>query len=236
MPVSSPGTRTIFALLLLGPALFLVAFIALGTYYASAGVSAESIGNKVTQQIPYVLVFVLGVLGIALGTLAPLSTVALWRRSLRGPVVLPLLVGTVSGVFLAALYLLLLGPLISSLQSRIGDYVPPGSVLPAVSYNAVAFFLANVVLAPVVEESLYRGVALSALSKALGIATATVLTCLFFGLLHWAGGAWYMLLTATLAGGAFAALSLWQGSIVAPFAAHLTLNAIEFAYAAHGGA
>ena len=38
-----------------------------------------------------------------------------------------------------------------------------------------------------------------------------------------------MVLAAVVAGGAFSALALWRGGLVAPFAAHLTLNAIEFA-------
>ena len=38
-----------------------------------------------------------------------------------------------------------------------------------------------------------------------------------------------MVLTGLVAGGTFAALALWRGGLVAPFAAHLTLNGIEFA-------
>jgi hypothetical protein len=54
-----------------------------------------------------------------------------------------------------------------------------------------------------------------------------------FGVLHWTGGLWYMVLTGLVAGGSFTALALWRGGLVAPFAAHLTLNMIEFAYAAN---
>ena len=55
-------------------------------------------------------------------------------------------------------------------------------------------------------------------------------SCLFFGLLHWTGGFWYILLTGFVAGGIFAALFLWRRNIVATYAAHLALNLVEFLF------
>ena len=75
--------------------------------------------------------------------------------------------------------------------------------------------------------------ALVSRSSAIGRIAAVVLSCAAFGLLHWTGGLWYMVLTGVVAGGAFAALALWRGGLLAPFGAHFTLNAIEFAYAAN---
>ena len=43
-------------------------------------------------------------------------------------------------------------------------------------------------------------------------------------------GFWYIVLTALVAGGMFAALVLWRRSIVAAFAAHLALNLVEFVF------
>jgi membrane protease YdiL (CAAX protease family) len=106
-------------------------------------------------------------------------------------------------------------------------------VLPTVSSSIGLFFIANVLLAPLVEETLYRGIAIPLLSNHLGVFWAVVLSCVFFGLLHWAGGFWYMLLTGVVAGGAFAGLYSWRGGVLAPFAAHLALNLIEFVYAWH---
>jgi membrane protease YdiL (CAAX protease family) len=131
------------------------------------------------------------------------------------------------------LYLYWLAPLLETLQSTIGDFVPPGAVLPTVSSSIGLFFIANVLMAPLVEETLYRGIAIPLLSNHLGVFWAVVLSCVFFGLLHWAGGLWYMLLTGVVAGGAFAGLYYWRGGVLAPFAAHLALNLIEFVYAWH---
>ncbi len=41
-----------------------------------------------------------------------------------------------------------------------------------------------------------------------------------------------MLLTAILAGGAFCALFIMHGTLLAPLVAHMTLNIIEYAYTA----
>ena len=92
------------------------------------------------------------------------------------------------------------------------------------------FFLANVLLAPFVEESLYRGYPLQRLKERYSLALAVIISCTFFGLLHWAGGIWYILLTDFVAGGLFAGLRVWWRTLIAPFAAHLALNVLEFVW------
>lgn len=110
----------------------------------------------------------------------------------------------------------------------LGDYVPPGAVLATVSASLLPFFLANVILAPLVEETLYRGQLLAGFSRRFGQAWGMVLSCLAFGLLHWTGGVWYMLLTGILAGGLFATLARSRGGLWSAYAAHLALNLVEF--------
>jgi len=58
----------------------------------------------------------------------------------------------------------------------------------------------------------------------------TVAGGFFFGLLHWAGGFWYILLTGLVAGGLFAGLYTARKNMIAPFAAHLVLNLVEFLF------
>jgi uncharacterized protein len=92
------------------------------------------------------------------------------------------------------------------------------------------FFVTNVLLAPFVEESIYRGYAFVRPRQKYGDVVAVILTCICFGLLHWAGGFWYIVLTALVAGGTFAGLVLWRRNIVVAFAAHLALNLVEFVF------
>lgn len=89
----------------------------------------------------------------------------------------------------------------------------------------------DVLLAPVVEEVLYRGYAIPALTERAGLAGAILISCIGFGLLHWPGGLWYMAATGLIAGGMLATLYVWQGTLLAPLTAHFVLNVVEFAAA-----
>jgi uncharacterized protein len=131
---------------------------------------------------------------------------------------------------LGVFYPTVLAPWMESVQLTVGDYVPPGELLPSLGSAIVPFFLANVVLAPFVEESLYRGYALPPMRLRFGAPLAALVTCVFFGMLHWAGGLWYMILTGVVAGGLFAGLALWRKNTVAPYVSHLALNVLEFLY------
>ena len=220
------GALRIWALLLAGPLLFLVAILLVSVAMAASGTPPDLIGAAVAAHATGILAAVLAVLAALVVWLLPLRD--LW--ALPGPqrALADVLIGAATGAVIAVAYLTVLAPLLVMLQSNLGDYVPPGAVLETVSAGAGMFFLANVLLAPWVEESLYRGFALRALMPRFGVWGAVVLGCLAFGLLHWTGGIWYMVLTGVVAGGAFSALAVLRGGLLAPFAAHLTLNLIEF--------
>lgn len=220
------GEGRVWIWLFAGPLLFLLAIVGVSIWLGATGVPSERIGEEAPRFAPQILFGVLLVLGLL--ALLRLPMAEIWAPTRPGQAWADLAIGAVVGAALAAAYLLALEPLMTVLQSRFGDYVPPGAVRETVSGQVVLFFLANVMLAPWVEETLYRGLALQRLRPRFGAGGAVVLSCLTFGLLHWMGGFWYMALTATIAGGAFAALALWRGNLLAPFAAHLTLNLIEF--------
>lgn len=233
MSVSNEVPAKLWLLLATGPTLFFIAFATLSVAFSVTGTAPTQISEKVSAFIPHCLIFVLASLGIV--TLAfGFDVPAVWRLQEYPVVLVDALIGVVAGVALAALYFVWLEPALRSLQKVYGDYVPPGSILPSLSGNLALFFVANVILAPLVEETVYRGIALPVLSAKLGSVVAVTLSCLAFGALHWAGGFWYMLLTGSIAGGSLAALYLWRGGILAPFVAHLTLNLIEYVHAYQG--
>jgi membrane protease YdiL (CAAX protease family) len=219
----------LWAVLLAGPVLFLAGIIGVSVWLGASGVPPERIGAEAAGYAPQLLVGVLLGLAVIAGRL-PVAD--LWAVPSRGRVLTDAGIGAVVGAVLALAYLVALAPLLTQLQA-LGDYVPPGEVLATVSASIPLFFVANVLLAPMVEETIYRGLGLRELTLRHGRTAAVVLSCVAFGLLHWTGGLWYMVLTGVVAGGSFTALALWRGGLVAPFAAHLTLNMIEFAYAAN---
>lgn len=223
------------------PLLFLAVIAAASLYFGlAAGPTAATdpaagaaIAAAVTGATPYLLLVVqllmLGVWvtcqradGFSLGAIG-------WRLGPGQRLWQEAGLGVGVGAVLAAAYFGALAPLMVAAQRTLGDYVPAGELFPALGSALGPFFAANVLLAPFVEESLYRGYALTALRPHMRPAAASAVACLFFGLLHWTGGLWYMLLTGVVAGGAFAALVAWRRNVVAAYAAHLALNAAEFA-------
>ena len=211
-----------------GPTLFLVAIVFVSIFLSVRGVSPEQIAQRVPLLMPHILLGVLLCLGVL--THFALRAETVWVMPDSKKALADVGFGLLVGVVLALAYFKLLAPWLETLQRAVGDYVPPGSVLPTVAGSLGLFFMANVLLAPLVEEVIYRGYALPLLNAHLDVTWAVAITCIFFGLLHWPGGVWYMLFTGVVAGGAFAGLALWRGGILAPFAAHLALNVIEFVY------
>ena len=220
--------------LIAGPLLFLAAIVVASVYFGivTRG-DAQAIAEQTPKAMPAMLVAVqLLLLAFLVRTLRSerLAWSAIGWRLEQGQVVWrEVLIGVVPGAVLAVLYLTVLSPAMTSLQRNLGDYVPAGEPTGALGAALVPFFLANVVLAPFVEESLYRGDALGA-AGAVWAALGCHHLCAFFGLLHWTGGFWYILLTGVVAGGLFAGLRIWRGTLVAPFAAHLVLNILEFVW------
>jgi len=210
---------------LAGPLAFVASLILFVVVLTARGGSPEAIAASLPQH---------GAVLLMVGLLVP-TGLALWLLPLRvlwrGGAARDWVLGACVGAALALAYLWLLAPLMTWAQSRFGDYVPPGAVMATVSGQLWPFFIANVVLAPFYEETVYRGHLLRGFQARFGTAGAVVLSCLAFGALHWMGGVWYMMLTGGVAGGVLCALALRRGGLVAPFAAHLTLNIIEFLWA-----
>jgi membrane protease YdiL (CAAX protease family) len=212
------------AVTLAGPVCFLVAVIGVSVWLAAIGVPPDEIPDAASDLTAYVLVIALSLLGVvALGLVRSSAPVRrLW--TVRFPI-RHILIGAAVGVGLGVSYIYLLNPLHEWLQASVGDYVPPGETTRGLATATIAFFVANVVLAPVVEETIYRGWLIERWGSG---ARAAILSCVAFGLLHWLGGVWYMALTAVVAGGAFCLLRFRTGALLAPFACHLTLNLVEF--------
>lgn len=141
----------------------------------------------------------------------------LWRE---------ILIGAVPGVVIALLYFFVLTPVLVSLQ-KLWDYVPAGSVLTALGASLIPFAIADVLLAPFVEESIYRGYGLTRLLGKFSQPAAIALSVFFFGILHWTGGFWYIVLAGIVAGVPFAYIRVSRKNVIAPFAAHLALNLFE---------
>jgi membrane protease YdiL (CAAX protease family) len=214
------------------PVLFLIVIVAFSIYF---GIQAKGdpavIAEKTAGATPYILLTVqlllLGIQFIVFRrqglTLPDLG----WKVGAGKEAWRELLLGAVIGAPLGVLWIFVIEPALSTIQGKVGDYVPAGSLFPALGAAILPFAIANILLAPFVEENIYRGYGITKLLPRFGAATTILLTSLFFGLLHWSGGFWYVLTTAIFVGIPFAILRQRRGNILVPFAAHLALNIIE---------
>jgi membrane protease YdiL (CAAX protease family) len=230
--VAPPSLRTVWWTLALPPVLFLVVFALAGLL---VGVQAQGNAQVIAARIPETVPIVLLVVETALLVLVlwalrrdGLSLRAIgWSRGGR-PLLGGVIVGIVTGGAIALLYLTVLQPLLALVQRSAGDYVPADSQFPAFGSSLVVYFLANVALAPFAEETLYRGYALTQLRQRFRGGIAALISVASFAFLHWSGGFWYMALVGVAAGIPFTLLCVWQRRLHASFAAHFTLNTLEF--------
>ena len=230
---AKPGR--VWPVLLAGPLLFLLGIILASIYFGIVTQGdVESIPGLVAASTPYQLVVIQILLffilrwamkrdGLAWGDIG-------WKTAQGQHTGREALVGAAPGAALGLLYVFVLAPWLTRIQQSLGDYVPAGELLPVLGAVVLPFFIANVLLAPFVEENIYRGYALTRWSGRFSQPVAILFSCFFFGLLHWAGGFWYILLTGLVAGGLFAGLYTARKNMIAPFAAHLVLNLVEFLF------
>ncbi len=230
---AKPGR--VWLVLLAGPLLFLLGIVLASVYFGvTTQGDVEAIPGLVVTSTPYQLVVIQILLFFILRWAMKRDGLS-WRdigwRTVEGQQAWrEALVGVAPGAALGLLYIFALSPWLTKIQESLGDYVPAGELLPVLGAAVLPFFIANVLLAPFVEESIYRGYALTRWSGRFSQPVAILLSCFFFGLLHWAGGFWYILLTGFVAGGLFAWLYTRRKNIIAPFAAHLALNIVEFLF------
>lgn len=215
------------------PLMFLGVIIAASVYFGieSQG-DPEAIPLLVAGATPYLLLAVqILLLGLLVWTMRAekMSWNDFgWRLGDNQKLWREVALGALVGIPLALVYIFVLAPFMSTVQRVVGDYVPPDQLLSSLGSAALPFFLANVLLAPFVEENIYRGYGISRLQLRYRVPLAVLISCIFFGLLHWSGGFWYIVLTGAVAGGTLAGLFVWRKNIVAAYSAHLALNLVEF--------
>ena len=227
----------VWLVVLAGPVLFLFSIVLASIYFSVATQgNVAVIPGLVAASTPYQLVLVQLSLFFILHWALRGDGLAWkdigWKINQGQQLWREMLIGAIPGAALGLLYVSVIAPRMGEVQRALGDYVPAGELLPALGSAMIPFFIANMVFAPFVEESIYRGYALTRWFERFSKPAAILLSCASFGLLHWAGGFWYMLLTGFVAGGLFAGLYTARRNVIAPYTAHLMLNVIEFLFIA----
>lgn len=87
--------------------------------------------------------------------------------------------------------------------------------------NVVLRFMVQVILAPIVEEMVFRGCMLERFRKIMPTALAIILSSLMFGVMH--GGGIHFIYTV-MSGWLMALIAVWTKSIYAPILQHMAFN------------
>ena len=158
---------------------------------------------------------------------AGIVTVALFRK--RAPFsLLPIGVGTMALLLVTGVALQFV---MAELGNRISVYVPRdpdllirlhGWINSDEPWTVLSTFVAVVVVAPLVEELIFRGMILRGLQRRYGALVAWVGSAVLFGLVHVDPTA---MIYATFGGLALGAAALWTGSTMAPLVLHIAINA-----------
>lgn len=147
-----------------------------------------------------------------------------WVKPARGW----LLGGAALGMGIAGVALVGLPRIIPADEGAEGYLVQAAS---APGWSRVVFVVLAVLLAPVVEEFVFRGVMFAGLSRSWGAVPAGVVVTVLFGLLHIteAVGYWPSLVVVTLAGAAMLMVRVRSGSLLPAIALHMAYNSVQVA-------
>jgi hypothetical protein len=221
--------------LILAPIWFLIIIVSASIYFGEKGVDETNIPIRISENTPTLILIVQFFLLITLLLTSQKDSFNIlksgWAAD-KTKLPFDIFAGIITGAILATLYIYIFSPVQTYLQIKIGDYVPAGKTMTALGKQTIPFFIANVLFAPFVEESLYRNYTLTRFLEKYSATKSIIVTATMFGLLHWVGGLWYIIMTGLLVGLPFAIIATKRKNIVWVFVAHLTLNLLEFIYIA----
>lgn len=216
-------------ILLLPAALLCVITMTVASYFgATTRGDKKAINAGIVRSLPYVLILNHAVvfavlLAILRAKALDLSSIGM-SISAGQDLLSETFLGLVAGLALYSIGRFLIDPLTAMLQRNFGGYRMDQGERGQTS--TIPWFIAAVILAAVVEESVFRGYALTQLTPALGLVWAVIISSISFGLLHWAYGWWGMASTVVY-GVLFALLFVWRQSLIAPVVAHALHNLIN---------
>jgi hypothetical protein len=129
----------------------------------------------------------------------------------------------------------MLGAVVSFLVDAASNLHPPKSTLPIDlilqdRVNALLFLLMAVLLAPIVEETIFRGYIYPVIAKSWGVVASIFITGALFGLLHGfqLGGALWEIALLVVVGIIFTWVRASARTVVASYCLHLGYNSFLF--------
>lgn len=135
----------------------------------------------------------------------------------------------------AYLCLCAVGVLLSMFVQFASSFSQPQGKLPIEGFfqdrgSALLLMLLSVLLAPVLEETVFRGLIYPVIARSFGVAVSIVLTGTLFGLLHSAQlwGGWLQIGLLVVVGIVFTYVRAVTGTVLASYLLHLSYNSFLF--------
>lgn len=215
-------------LLLLPPILWMTLYTLAAAWFAAGG--AGEGGPEVGEWFPYLLManhallFLLywrfvradGTTFASVGWRLPSGWESLWLEPFYG---------LVSGIALGFFNKLFLSPVLGRLEGAGANPASRFSLADLDEAALIPFLIAATLFAGIVEESIYRGYAITRLRPRMGTGWAVAVSTLLFGPLHFGLGL-PGIAGAILLGLFLAIVFLWRGNLLAPVVAHAVVNAV----------
>ena len=134
----------------------------------------------------------------------------------------------------SALQFLAGGAVLALVVTYVGSYFNTKETLPIeellkARVSVLLFAVLGVLLAPLVEETVFRGFLYPVIARRLGIAAGIAITGALFGLMHAAqlGGAWAQVSLLVLVGIALTWVRARTGTVAASYFVHLGYNGLQ---------
>ncbi len=134
----------------------------------------------------------------------------------------------------SALHFLAGGALLAMLVTFVGGFLNSKGTLPIeellkARVSVLLFGVMGVLIAPLVEETIFRGFLYPVIARRLGIAAGVAITGTLFGLMHAAqlGGAWGQIALLILVGVVLTWVRSRTGTVAASFFVHLGYNGLQ---------
>ncbi len=231
MPGRQARMYRVWILLLLPPVLLMALTTLVAIYYAIHGPGGpEGIRAGIAGWIPYLIMLNHGVLFLLYWRFVRadgLDFAAVgWRLPAgRESLLMEPFYGLVCGIALGFFNKLFLSPVLGRLEGVTATGTGRFSIADLDESTLIPFLIAGTLFAGVVEESIYRGYAITRLRVRIGTVPAVVVSTLFFGPLHYGLG--WMGIFGTMVLGAFLAIVfLWRRNLIAAAVAHAVINLI----------
>jgi uncharacterized protein len=220
----------IFLLIAIGGIVVLSVLVAIGL--AAAGGNPRQVQQSATANFLIVViqaVLDLGLLGFLAAQMRARFHLPFWRgigwRRLD--------TGTIPR-WVAYGGLVLGGCLIAVLVTAASAISPPKGELPIQQilqdrHTLILFALMAVFIAPVVEETFFRGYLYPVVARSFGLATGVITTGIVFGLLHASqlSGGWWQIALLVVVGIIFTLVRAVTKTVVASYILHLSYNSIQ---------